>query len=143
MQVNRDCWKYKSIQLLGKQLGSHSSRSKASSIVMALWKSNVFGYPSNLEESPSELLRAARINHFLTNTVYINGTVYVFMFVNLSWYRCHPKMLSLGKPLSIWCHNFDLCHTIVPVKFVKHRAITLPIEIDSQCAIMCCPCIEF
>lgn len=141
--VSRDCWKYKTIQMFGKQLGSHLSRSNASSIVMAQWQSNLFGYPSNLEESPNELLRAARVNNFLMSTVYINGTAYVFLLVSLSWYHCHPKMLSLGKPLSVWCHNFDLCHSIVPVQFVKHRAISLSIEVDSQSVLLTCPCVEF
>lgn len=143
VQVSRDCWKYKTIQMHGKQLGSHLSRSNASSIIMALWKSDIFGYPSNLEESPSELLRAARVNNFLINRVYINGTAYVYLFVCLSWYRCHPKMLSLGKPLSVWHQNFDLCHNIVPVQFVKHRTISLSIEIDSQHVLLTCPCVEF
>ena len=37
-------------------------------------------------------------------------------------------MLSLGKPLSVWCPDiFELegVHSNVPVQFVKHRAVSL------------------
>lgn len=143
VQVSRDCWKYKSIQMHGKQLGSHLSRSRASSIVMAMWKSDLFGCPSELEESPLELLRAARVNQFLIHTVNIDGVAYTHLLVCLSWYRCHPKMLSLGKPLSVWSNNFELCHNIVPVQFVKHRVISLSTKLDNECVLIACPCVEF
>lgn len=140
IEVSRNCCKYKTIQFHGKQLGSHLSRSRASSIVMAMWKSNLLGYPSEMEES--ELLRAARVNHFLKHTVYINGSAYTHMFVCLSWYRCHPKMFSLGKPLSVWCHDFELCNNILPVQFIKHRTVSLSTKIDNKSVLIACPCVE-
>ena len=142
IQVSRNCFKYKTIQFQGKQLGSHFSRSKASSIVMALWKSDIFGYPStDLEDS--ELLRAARINYFLLNTSFINDDSYTLMFVCLSWYCCHPKMRSFGKPLSIWYHNFELFNSIIPIRFVQHRTISLSSYIDNRSVLVVCPCVEF
>ena len=66
IQISRDCWKYNSIQWCGTQLGSHFSRSRASSIVMATWRIDIFGCPSgNIDELPPEILRAARVNYFL------------------------------------------------------------------------------
>ena len=62
-------WKHNTLELYGKQLGCHGSRS-SSSIVLATWKSDLFGPPIAslppcfmLDSSP---LRAARINYFIS-----------------------------------------------------------------------------
>ena len=144
--MSRDCWKYRSIQFQGKQLGSHFSRSKSSSVVMGLWKSDIFGYPST-DIDKSELLRAARISYFLKNTSFINGNTYThnchnnIMFVYLSWYRCHPKMFSLGKPLSVWYHDLEIFKSFIPIQFVKHRTTSLSSSMDNR-HVLVCPCVE-
>ena len=63
-------WKHNTLELYGKQLGCHGSRS-SSSIVLATWKSDLFGPPIAslppcfmLDSSP---LRAARINFYFTH----------------------------------------------------------------------------
>lgn len=143
IQVSRDCWKYKSIQMHGKRLGSHFSRSRASSIVMATWRSDILGCPSaDFDELPSEILRAARVNHFLLQTIYINDKAYTHLLVCLSWYRFHPKMYSLGKPLSVWHSNFELFKSIIPVQLVKHRTVSLSTEMDSTSVLLVSPCVQ-
>lgn len=104
------CWKYVSIKVNGNQLGAYNSRSRASSVVLTQWKSELFGHPllsdTGLEEvNTPDLLRAARINHFIYHSVSVENSVSSYIFVSLSWYQCHPRMLYLGKPLTIWCHN--------------------------------------
>lgn len=62
--MGRESLDYKAIQYQLKQIGSYSSRSKSSSIVMvmAIWKSDFFGQPLDFDEIPSDLLSAARVS---------------------------------------------------------------------------------
>ena len=144
IQISRDCWKYNSIQWCGTQLGSHFSRSRASSIVMATWRIDIFGCPSgDIDELPPEILRAARVNYFLLQTIFINNKAYTHLLVCLSWYRCHPKMNSLGKPLSVWHNILKLFNSIIPLKFVKYRTVSLSTKIDDMCVLLVCPCVQF
>ena len=144
IQISRDCWKYNSIQWCSTQLGSHFSRSRASSIVMATWRIDIFGCPSgDIDELPPEILRAARVNYFLLQTIFINNKAYTHLLVCLSWYRCHPKMNSLGKPLSVWHNSLKLFNSIIPLKFVKHRTVSLSTKIDDICVLLVCPCVQF
>ena len=81
----------------------------------------------NLVVSDS-ILRAARINAFVLHRPTIDNKIQTHLLVYLSWFKFHPKMLSLGKPLSVWCPDiFELegVHSNVPVQFVKHRAVSL------------------
>ena len=151
VEITSACCKYVSIKVNGKQIGAYTSRSRASSIVLALWKSNLFGYPllsdTELEgTNPTELLRAARINHFIYHSVSVRGSVSYYLSVSLSWYQCHPKLLSLGKPLTVWCHDLfepGGVHSIVPIELIKHRTVSLVDSVDGETVLIVNPCVEF
>ena len=86
------CWKYRAIQLNGKQVGSFKSRSTASSCVLALWMRHIFGAPvASGIVLPNDPLRASRINYFLLHRVIINAISYEHLFVSLSWFLYQPK----------------------------------------------------
>ena len=48
VEVPSACWKYSSVNIRGKQIGCYKSRSHSSSIILALWKADLFGQPSLL-----------------------------------------------------------------------------------------------
>ena len=71
IEVPSVCWKYRSVNVSGTQLGSHKSRCASSSTVFASWSCDVLGRPAssiveNLVVSDS-ILRAARIITTSTN----------------------------------------------------------------------------
>lgn len=146
--VGTVAWMY---QYKGKQLGSSKSRSRSSSIVLASWKSNLFGEPlltcSDLEgPCPPELDRAAVINRFLLHTISVCNETKTFLFVSLSWHQCHPKMLKIGKPVTVWCRNiFETggLHSIVPIQCITSRTVSLEINLDGECVLAVCPCVEW
>ncbi len=142
-------WKYASVQIQSKQIGSYKSRSNSSSIILADWKLDAFGVPllscTGIDVSVcTNIMRAARINCFLQHNVTIEGSV-VTHLVSLSWYQSHPKLLSLGKPLTVWCHNlFEPSgkYSLVPVQLVKHRTVSLVDAIDGENVLIVCACVE-
>ncbi len=110
VEVSRFAWNYTSVEVRGKQLGTYKSRSQASSIVLAMWKSDIFGSPvlscpELREQTPQELLRATKINHFLLHTISVSGKPLTHLFASLSWNQSHPQLQSLGKPLTVWSNN--------------------------------------
>ena len=145
LQFSRSCWKY---QIQDKQIGSYQSRSRPSSIVMANWNSDLFEHilAAELEEpeqtSHSNLLKPARVNYFLLHDVVINDTPITHLFVSLSWYKCHSRGNSLGKPLSLWCGNSFELQCYAPVQFLKHRTVSHIIHETNAVLIIICPCVE-
>ena len=88
--------KYTSIHLNGKIVGSWGTRSASSSIVYVTWDTKIFGEPSDSHYSAAIVtpgscgpVRAARINHFLLNKVYVDNVLHSHLFVSLSWFKCH------------------------------------------------------
>jgi hypothetical protein len=144
------CWKYTSVTFQGKVLGCHNSRSNSSSIVAAMWRNNLFGFPlSSIVEDlipGNQLLRPARINSILLHRPLINGEPHTILLVHLSWYKFHPRMLKLGKPITVWCSTvceIDGIHSIVPIQVVHSRTVTLVTDLDGESVLIMCPCIQF
>ena len=144
------CWKYRTIELNGKQLGSYRSRSVASSCVLVLWKRDVLGAPiASGITLPVDPLRAARINFFLLHKASINGTPHEHLLASLSWFLYHPKFDSKGKPITVWCHDLfepTGLHSLIPVNFIKNRAVSLVCSrsglVPGESVLLVCPCID-
>lgn len=144
------CWKYVSVTFHGKVLGCHNSRSSSSSIIAAVWRNDLFGFPlSSIVEDlvlDNQLIRPARINSFLLHRPLINGEHRTILLVHLSWYKFHPKMLQLGKPNTVWCSTvfeIDGIHSIVPIQVVQSRTVTLVTDLDGESVLIMCPCVNF
>ena len=90
--ISRNCWKYKAVQVRGKQIGSYQSRSRSSSLVLATWNLDLFEHESEPELEEAELdfvhsdnfVRPARVEYILTHSVIINGNSFTHVFVFLS-----------------------------------------------------------
>ena len=144
-------WKHNTLELYGKHLGSHGSQSSSSSIVLATWKSDLFGPPIasvppslTLGNSP---LRAARINCFISHSFRVGGEEKTEMLVNLSWYQYHPDHLSKGKPLTVCSTEFETLrlYSCIPISFVKQRTVSIVSMLPStgESVLIVCPCIDF
>jgi len=112
---------------------------------------NLFGQPlssivEGLLEPNQDLLRPAQIKAFYLHQPIIDGKPKTVLLAALSWYQFHPKMLLLGKPLSIWCSSiFEVqgLYSLVPVQMIKSRIVSTSMIIDHECVLVMCPCIEF
>ena len=151
IEMSNFCWKYKSVKINEETIGSHKTISQSSSIVAAWWNIELFGKPlSSIVEGQLEpgqdLLRPAKIKEFYLHQFNINGTSKTILLVSLSWYQFHPKMLLLGKPLTIWCSSiFETqgLYSIVPIQMIKCRTVSTITDIDHEHVLIMCPCIEF
>ena len=144
------CWKYTSITFKGKVLGCQNSRSRSSSIVVANWDRNLFGHPlaSIVEDLviSDYTLRPVRINYFLMHRPVINGKQCTYLLAYLSWYKFHPSMLKLGKPLTVWCSStFEVegVHSVVPIQVINSRCVSLNTDINDENVLIVCPCVNF
>lgn len=151
IEMSNFCWKYKSVKINEKTIGSHRTVSQSSSIVAAWWNIEFFSRPlSSIVEGHLEpgqdLLRPAKIREFYLHQFSIEGALKTILLVSLSWYQFHPKMLLLGKPLTVWCSSvFETqgLYSIVPIQMIKCRIISTITDIDSKHVLVMCPCIEF
>ena len=122
-----------------KIVGTYGSRSAGSSIVYVTWNPDVFGEASDSHYSSAIItpgscrpVRPARINQFLLNKVYVDN---VHLLVSLSWFKCHPKVTSVGKPVTVWYEDIFLpfgVHSIIPVQFVFSRSVSLKQILDGE-----------
>jgi len=113
-------------------------------MVMATWDQNLLWICCG--EGDSCVTRAARINYFSKHSACINGVNTTHLLANLSWFLYHPSHTSLGKPLTIWYNNlFEPCglHTLLPVHFIKCRAVSIIDKLDQQDVNIVVPCIDF
>ena len=132
---------YRSVVIYGKQLGIHRSRSAQSSIVMCTWNSDLFSCSTAPESGTGH--RAARINYFLEHVATIHGESRSHLLVSLPWFRYHPKNMDFGKPVTVWYHDLfepHGSHSLVPVQFIKSRAIALIDELDDESVQFVVPC---
>ena len=150
IEMTSVCWKYTSVTIHGKVLGSHNSRSHSSSIVTSLWRNDLFGHPlsSIVEDSVSsdEMVRPARINSFLLHRPTIQGEHHTFLSANLSWFKFHPGMLQLGKPLTVWCssvYEISGIYSIVPIQLIESRTVSLIADLNDESVLIISPCINF
>ena len=67
--------------------------------------------------STNQMVRPARINSFLLHRLLIHGEYHTFLLVYLSWFKFHPGMLQLGKPLTVWCS------TVFEIEGIHSRTI--------------------
>ena len=144
------CWKYTSVTIRGKVLGCHNNHSHSSSVVSALWRNDLFGHPlSSIVEdlvSTDQMVRPARINSFRLHRLQIHDENITFLLVTLSWFKFHPGMLRLGKPLTIWCSTvfeIDGIYSIVPIQLIQSRTISLISDLNNEPVLIMCPCINF
>lgn len=67
------------------------------------------------------------------------------LLISLSWFKFHHKMLSLGKPLTVWCPDIfepEGIHSIIPVQMFDSRVVSLLTKIDDETVLIVCPCVE-
>ena len=144
--------KYTTIHLNNKVIGSFSSRSASSSTVYVTWDTSLFGEPSDLHYSAAlvtptnDFIRPAKINYFLCHNVYIDSVIHSHLLVYLSWYKCHPKVNSIGNPVTVWYEDlfepFGI-HSIIPVQLISCRSVSLKQKLDGETVLFVCPCINF
>lgn len=63
----------------------------------------------------------------------------------LSWYKFHHKMLSLGKPLTVWSPDIfepEGVHSIIPIQMLKSRVVSLQTKIEDETVLIVSPCVE-
>ena len=151
IEMSNFCWQYKTVKINNKTIGCYNTRSQSSSIIAAWWDTVLFGNPlSSIVEGHLEpfqdLLRPAKVKAFYLHQVNIDRTPKTVLLVALSWYQFHPKMLLLGKPLTLWCSSiFETqgLYSIVPIQMIKSRTVSTLIKINHECVLAMCPCIEF
>ena len=102
-EVTSTYFKYSSVVINGKQVGSHGSRTKSSSVVMATWNSELFGR-SNTSANYATC-RAARVEYFCKHAFTVNGQSKFSTLVSLSWFKIHPKNTDFGKPVTVWYYD--------------------------------------
>ena len=131
LKVPNSCWKYTSMSIRDKRIGSFRSRSTCSSIVLATWNSTLFGpmalssvenIKQNLGDSnPVEITRAARIESIFIHTMTFKEKQYSHLLLSLSWFKAHRDMFKMGKPTTVWCPDiFEIggTHSIVPIQLL-------------------------
>ena len=107
--------KYSTIKIKGTVYGSHNSRAKNTSIVMAQLHNE---------------LRPARVEYFAKVTTVVDETSVSLMMVCMSWFKSHPDRDICGKPVTLWeCDIFDTC-TISPIDTIESRTVSL---VDKLC----------
>ena len=133
-------------------MGSFNTRSASSSNILAVWSTKLFGQPavSIVEEfvvTDNKVLRVARINHFLLHRPTIADEDRTVLLMSVSWYKFHYKMLSLGKPLTVWSPDIfepENIHSIIPVhvQLFDCRVVSLLTKINGETVLIVSPCIE-
>ena len=107
----------------GASLGSHKSRSRSSSVVIAEWNVDLLGVESKDGERNEK--RPVRINYFAKHTAHISSTAHTHMLVHVSWFNCHPQKFVCGKPVTIWEHDIFELKNIVPIQLLCSRTVSL------------------
>ena len=107
--------KYSMIEIGGNVYGSHKSRSKNSSVVLARLNGDT---------------RPARIEYISKVSVSVDDDQHSHIVVCLCWFKCHVQKNKCGKPVTVWEHNlFDLCN-FLPVQQIVCRTVTLIDKLD-------------
>ena len=144
--------KYTSVKINEKQLGSSRTRSATSSIVLIEFNSFLFNLstPSTSTSTATTTTviteqRPVRINYFAAHSIKVNGEDQPNILVCVSWFQKHPLKDSCGKPLTVWEHDiFETGFlTLVPVRYIKCRTISLVDTVGISDALIVCPCIDF
>ena len=142
--------RYSTLSVNKRQLGSYTSRSTSSSVVLALWNPRIFGFSctSNSMSVSNNEERPVRINYFARHCITIDGTAHSLTVASVSWYKHHMLKDFYGEPITIWeCDIFEVggCHSIIPVQFIIKRTISLTdvFQPTNSHALFICPCVEF
>lgn len=142
VDVNSAIYKFKELILNGRRFGSQGSRSSSSSIVMAVWYPNLFGFDGNHD------IRPATINYFAKHVVTIRSTPTTHLMFSSSWFKTQPKRLHYGKPISIWqCDIYEevTCTSFLPIQLIVSRTVSLIGKLDfgaCESVLLVCSCIE-
>ncbi len=139
--VNSSYIKYRSISMYGKQVGSHNSRSRNSSVVMCQCDSF---FPASSITGPD---RPARINYFAKHSVLVHEKLRTHLLFSASFFKIHPRRTDLGQPLSIWeCDIFESSGiSLLPVQFIKCRTVSLVDFLNDSYGnvLFVVPCVNF
>ena len=115
--------KYRTVTIGGILLGSHKSRSRSSSIVIAEWNVKLLGMEPKYGESNEK--RPVRINYFIKHTALVGTTPHTHVLVHVSWFNCHPLKVTCGKPVTVWEHNIFELHNVIPIQLLCSRTVSL------------------
>lgn len=136
---------YSSAKINSKQFGTHKTRTASSSLAMAIWDSNYFSLSPTMPSTSTTVVRPVRINSFCKHSLLIDGQNITHLLVLLSWFRYHPKNNDFGKPTTVWYHDlfesFGI-HSLIPVQFLRSRAVSLITKLDQESVLFVCPCID-
>ena len=114
--------RYRAVLFGGVSLGSHKSRSRSSSIVIAEWNVGLLVVPRDGEENEK---RPVRINYFAKHTAHIGTTAHTHFLVHVSWFNSHPQKFTCGKPVTVWEHDIFELHNVIPIQLLCFRTVSL------------------
>ena len=109
------------------------------------WDINLFEDPSDVHYSEAlvlptvDIVHPARIHNFLCHSVYADSVRCSCLLVYLSWYKCHPKVTSIGKPVTIW---YERLFEPFSVQLITCHSVSLNEKLDGETVLFVCPCIN-
>lgn len=105
---------YSRLELSNDVFGSHGSRSKRSSYVLAKW----CGRNAQIDTAN---LRPACVQFYLKHSISIGGSFKPHFFAFVEWFKPHISRHILGNPAEVWCH--DLFEPLGPASFLPVQMI--------------------
>lgn len=101
----------------------------------------MFGCSESESSSVSpQTIRLARVDYFAKQVATINSK----MHTHLSWFKFHSKISDFGKPVTVVYCIFQPSgvHSLIPILFVKCRAVGLLDRLDGESVLYVSPCID-
>lgn len=148
ISINSVYFRYSSVEIYGKTIGSFNSRTATSSMVVIRCDSNLLtSHGSSLTSATGNIsYRVARINFICKHVADVHGVPKSHILVSLSWFKCHPKTTNFGQSVSVWYHDiFELetLHNLIPIHFVHSRCVALIDKLDGESVLFASPCVDF
>lgn len=126
--------KYQQVTVHGKLIGACKSRSKSSSLVLAMQK-------QGMEERP------ASVKYFAKHIVTIQSIQHTFLLFHCWWHKPRIDKNQFGKPVTIWesdVYELDDHYSIIPIQTITCRTISLVDKLPSgETVLFVSPCIDF
>lgn len=142
LEISSVYFKYSSVEINGKRVGSHGNRTQSSSIVMVSCNNQLFCTKLAITLKS----RAARVDYFCKHVVTINGENHTVTLVSLSLFKIHPKSSEFDKPVTVYnCDIFEPegIYSLIPVQFIEIRCVSLLDKLDRESVLFVCPCVDF
>ena len=125
--------------------------SASSSNIVASWDKKFFGQLAlsivkGFVLTDNIVLRATQVNYFVLHRPTIDNEDHTGLLMCLSWYKFHHKMLSLGKPLTVWSLDIfepEGVHSIIPIQMFNSSVVSLQTKVEEETVLIVSPCVEW